>query len=164
MTDVAEIYELQDELHYYFRYSYGGISHFFREIVERQQLHITRCPRCDQAFCPPRADCPTCWERTTWEPHTGDGVVVSPVYCFWTQVNSPVRRYTQPPFVYALVRLDGVENALHSLVHTLDPRPNHAVRVGTRVEVRFREDRRGEAADFYFVPVEDPIGGELAGG
>ncbi|PZF83351.1 hypothetical protein C1I92_12990 [Jiangella anatolica] len=155
-VDADDWFEVPDELHYYYSYSYGGVSRFFREIVDNQRLTVTRCELCDRGYCPPRRDCPRCWERTTWQPHPGTGTVVAPVYCYWTQINSPVRRYVQPPFVYALVRLDGMTNALHTLIHTDDLRVNRTVRVGTRVEVRFREQRRGTLADVYFVPVEQP--------
>jgi uncharacterized OB-fold protein len=148
--------EVEDEFHCYYSYSYGGVSPFFREIIDQERIVVTRCARCDAAYCPPRADCPTCWQRTQWTVHSGRGTVIAPVYCYWTQINSPIRRYVQPPFVYALVRLDGTVNALHTLVHTDDLRVNQAVRVGTRVSVRFRERRTGSIADIYFVPEEEP--------
>lgn len=148
--------EVEDEFHCHYSYSYGGVSPFFREIMDHERIVVTRCARCDTAYCPPRADCPTCWQRTQWTVHSGQGTVIAPVYCYWTQINSPIRRYVQPPFVYALVRLDGTANALHTLVHTDDARVNETVRVGTRVGVRFRERRTGSIADIYFVPEEQP--------
>jgi len=145
-------FEVREEMRIQWSSSYGGISRFFAEIVERSRLLVTRCPDCRRVYCPPRADCPSCWCATQWEPHSGRGRVVAPVYCYWTQINSPVRRYVQPPFVYALVRLDGVENCFHALVEPADVRLNVAVRVGTPVSIRFRPERRGAATDFYFVP------------
>jgi uncharacterized protein len=151
--------EVPDEFHCYYSYSHGGVSPFFREIIDHERLLVTACVDCGRTFCPPRADCPDCWQRTEWHSHPGTGTVIAPVYCYWTQINSPVRRYVQPPFIYALVRLDGADNALHALVHADDMRVNHAVRVGTRVSVRFREQRRGSIADIYFVP-DAPVDGE----
>ncbi len=157
MPEGADWFEVRDELHCYYGYSYGGVSPFFREIVENRRLLAARCGQCGRLYCPPHPDCPRCWERTVWEEHTGVGAVVAPVYCYWTQIGSAVRKYVQPPFVYALVRLDGAANDLHTLIHTDDSRVNRTVHVGTRVRVCFREEPRGSIADLYFVPVgEEP--------
>lgn len=154
--DTADWFEITEEYVYSYSYSYGGVSPFFREIVHNQRLMVTRCDGCGLAYCPPRPDCQACWQPTRWEPHGGQGTVLAAVYCYWTQINAAVRRYVQPPFVYALVQLDGVSNALHALVHADDMRLNVAVRRGTRVTVRFRESRTGSMGDLYFVPGDAP--------
>lgn len=150
-----EYLEVDYELHYYFRSSWGGISPYFKAIIDDRQLLVSRCAACDKAYCPPRTTCPECWGSTTWEPHSGSGTVVAPVYCYWVPSNSPVRGLTEMPFIYGLVQLDGTATCLNALIHTSDKRLNEKVQVGTRVRACFREERQGYPTDVYFMPVNE---------
>jgi len=148
-------FETLDDFSLQYRYGYGAISPFFEAIVEERRLLITRCPGCNDGFCPPRAHCPTCWTPTTWEPHAGTGVVVSRSYCYWVPINSPVRKYVDLPYVYGLIRLDDTVTCLNALIHVDDPVLNQGVAVGDRVIVGFREAPEGKISDIYFRPIDD---------
>lgn len=151
---MADYFELPDELHVYYRYSYGGLSPFFRALVEDQRILGTRCPQCGKVYCPPRTHCGACYAETTWVPLDGKGTVIAAVYCYWTPADWPARPYIDLPYVYALVRLDGADTCLNSAVVVDDMRLNERVRQGTRVRAVFREKREGKITDFYFVPDE----------
>ncbi len=128
----------------------GRISPYFRAIVDDRQLLITRCQSCGRGFCPPRTDCPDCWNETSWEPHSGEGNRFCPVYCYWVPSNSPVHELTEMPFIYGLVRLDGTDTCLNALIHTSDKRLHETVSVGTRVRVCFREEEKGLSHRYLF--------------
>jgi len=147
---INEPFETLDEFSVHYSYGYGGISRFFRDIVDEQRLTITRCPECGKGYCPPRADCPSCWVKTEWEPHDGHGTVISCVYCYWAPIDSPLRQYVELPYVYGLVQLDGTSTCLNALIHVDDLTLNKEIKVGDRVTVEFREKREGRISDFYF--------------
>lgn len=151
----ADYLEVDYELHYFYRSSWGGISPYFKSIVDDRQLLITRCPGCAKGFCPPRKECPDCWVETLWEPHSGEGTVAAPVYCYWVPSNSPVHEFTEMPFIYGLVHLDGTDTYLNALIHSSDKRLHQTVSVGTRVKVCFRAERKGYPTDIYFMPVDE---------
>ncbi|MCZ7526791.1 MAG: Zn-ribbon domain-containing OB-fold protein [Acidimicrobiia bacterium] len=114
------------------------------DAASRGELVFMRCRACDSAYLYPRARCPRCWSTDTdWEHSAGTGTVYS-----YTVVHqnlaAPFRE--RVPYVLAVVELDEGPR----LMTNLDVAPP-AVRVGQRVEVRFREEAAGMRVP-VFVP------------
>ena len=105
----------------------------FWDGVERGQLVIPRCVRCDAPFWYPRNLCPTCGSRDIeWIPHSGTGVVHA--FCIHHHTSlSHLRDLV--PFVTALVDL-GRGVRMMGLVD-IEPDPR-AVRCDLAVHVSFR--------------------------
>lgn len=134
-----------------YRFSWGGFSPFFREIMENERLLGCRCPKCGKVYCPPRTNCSHCYVPTEWVPLSGKGTVIAAVYCYWTPADYYALQYVQLPYIYALIKLDGADTCLNSVVIVKDMTLNKEVRQGTRVKVKFRPQKEGKNSDFYFV-------------
>jgi uncharacterized OB-fold protein len=148
-------FETSDKFEVNYLFSYGGISRFFQEIVENQKIFGTKCPKCGKVYCPPRSNCSNCYVSTEWVPLNGKGTVIATVYCYWVPANWIGLKYVDLPFINALIRLDGADTCLDSVVIVDDMTLNKTVKQGTRVKIKFREKREGKISDFYFVLDED---------
>lgn len=131
-------------------YSYGGVSRFFRELMENQRLMAARCQGCGKVWCPPRTRCAECYGTGAWIELAGTGVVLAVTDCYYVPSNYALHRYLRMPYTLALIRLDGADTAIHNTVFT-GRQTLHSVRPGDRVRARFREVREGRLTDFYFV-------------
>ena len=62
-----------------------------------------------------------------------------------TWVTEPLRKHPlDQPFAWALVRLDGADTAM---LHALDAGTPEAATSGSRVRIRWRDERRGHITD-----------------
>lgn len=144
-------FEIDDTLTVRYSYGYGGITPFFRAIAERSDtLRITRCAACALDFCPPRIHCQRCWGETAWTDHPGDGAVESVVWTYWVPLDSPARHWTDLPYAYGAVRLDGCHNLLRVRIVGLDPLAAAAETAGLRGRVRVVPEADGRLGDLYF--------------
>jgi uncharacterized OB-fold protein len=131
-------------------YSYGGVSRFFRALVEDRRILGTRCSACGTVSCPPRMYCARCRRTTEWVPLAGTGRVVSAVDCYYVPANYELHEYLDLPYTLALIKLDGADTAIYNTVYT-GVQSLHAVQPGDKVRAVFREKREGRLTDFYFV-------------
>lgn len=132
-------------LAYTYKRSLGPVlSQFFSALRERRFLGVRRSD--GSVLAPPREYDPDSAEALeTLVPVAGAGVVRS-----WSWVAQP--RAQQPlahPFAYALVQLDGADNAF---LHVVDAGEAEAMRTGMRVVARFVDEPKGAIDDFVFVP------------
>ncbi len=130
-----------------YRYSYGGVSRFFREIRDNGRLMGSRCTACGRVFCPPRRHCPLCYEPTDWVELPGTGEVET-----FTTVHFGTSAHRRYPFVCAYVKLHGTDSVLCAILEMDDV---SRARVGLRVEAIFKDERDGRITDFHFVPLVD---------
>lgn len=138
-------FEVPEKMEVTYRYSYGGQSRFFRTLRDEGRLLGSRCPSCARVYCPPRKDCPRCYQPTSWVPLSGTGVVVTFTVVHVT--TSPFVR--KVPFLVAYVRLDGTQFLFPCNVEMENV---ERASVGMRVRARFRPEREGRITDLYFVP------------
>ncbi|MGH3249074.1 MAG: Zn-ribbon domain-containing OB-fold protein [Trebonia sp.] len=112
-----------------------------------------RCPACGKVYIPSRGTCPADGVSTDTEielPDTGTVTTFSIV-----NVGYPGQQVT-PPYVAALVLLDGADIAFQHLILGCDP---GEVRMGMRVRAAWRPpEERGTAADSisHFAPSGEP--------
>lgn len=136
-------FEIPDTMRVNMRYSYGGQSRFFREILENKRLMGTRCNKCGKVFCPPRSHCPHCYEQTEWVELKGTGRLLS-----YTTVYFATSSYIkQVPYIVAYIKLDDADTAILANVEMKDIKK---ARVGMKVKVMFRRQRDGRITDIYF--------------
>jgi hypothetical protein len=139
--------EVPDKMEVFFKYSYGQQSRFFRELRENRKLYGARCPECSKVYCPPRSQCSLCYVSTEWVPLKGTGVITACTVQYFT-TSTFIRKL---PFICAYVKLDGTDFLMMTNMEVEDV---SKIRVGTRVEAVFREDRHGTVTDVYFRPLE----------
>ncbi len=144
-----EIFEVPFHWTADYLYSYGEISRFFIEVVNNKKLYGARCTKCDMVWMPPKGYCSECYEATEWTPLSGKGTVIACTYCYQAP-GAEVPRYLGLPYVLALIKLDGTDTYFRHGIATNEPTIG-SVKVGSRVKVAFREERKGTIADFYFV-------------
>ncbi len=140
--------EIPDIMDITYKYSYGGISRFFREIRDNRQLYGTRCPSCGKVWLPPRINCNECYEPTTWVKLGGTAAIVTYTIVYYaTSVF-----YGKTPYVCAFVRVDGADTLIMQNVFVNDVRQ---AKVGMKLKIQFKENRNGDMGDFWFVPAEE---------
>lgn len=138
--------EIPDRIEIYYKYSYGGVSRFFRELRENKRILGSKCPRCKIVYLPPRVNCSECYIRTRWVPLGNEGTVIT---C--TTVHYATSRFFyNVPFVTAYIKMDGADTLLLQNVVMKDVK---RARPGMRVKVEFKKERNGDMGDFYFVPL-----------
>ena len=139
-----------------YQYSYGRSSRFFRELKDNRRLMGTRCPKCGRVLCAPRADCRTCYVPTEWVEVARTGTVLT-----YAVVHEAVSDYRGPtPYAVAQVNIDGTDSCILQIVRGIEP---DKVRVGLRVQARFKAEREGRITDIEcFEPAPDAPGEQEA--
>jgi uncharacterized OB-fold protein len=130
-----------------YHHSYGLVSKFFKGLVEKQLLG-TKCPKCKTVYCPPRVHCwnPSCRvTETKWMELPLKGKV----HTFSVMLFSADAFLEMLPFVLGYVQIEGADTALPVQIITA---PTN-VFVGQKVNLQFREVRKGDLMDIYAVPV-----------
>lgn len=90
---------------------------FWRKIGDGH-LHFQRCGRCNNAWLPPREDCPSCWSpEWRWEEASGRGKLVSWVV-FHTAFHEAFE--TRLPYNVAVVELDEGPRLISNVVDLPD--------------------------------------------
>jgi len=139
-------FELPDRIDMNYRYSFGGISPFFRALKEEGKILGARCARCKKTYLPPRIHCSQCYRPTKWVPLGTEGTVKTCTTVYY----ATSRFFSKTPFVCAYIQVDGADTLLLQNIILDDVTQ---ARPGMRVRAVFKPERKGEISDFYFVPV-----------
>ena len=130
-----------------YNHSYGRVSPFFMGLLEKK-LMGTKCPKCGDVFCPPRAHC---WrikcrlEETEWIEMPLEGTLHS-----YTIMGFAGEAFLDDlPFILAYVRPDGANTMIAARMTGIKPED---VECDTRVKIKFIEEPTGNPMDIYFVP------------
>jgi hypothetical protein len=123
-------------------------SQFLLSLKNEKKFLGKKCDKCTKVLVPPRKVCPYCFVETAdWADVSDEGVV---------ETFAVMRRDTgilpaEPPFVYAVIKLDGADTGL---VHILGEVKPEEVKEGLRVKAVFSEERTGTILDIqHFKPV-----------
>lgn len=147
----AQRFEIDDLLSVRYSYHYGAITPFFQQLSSSAPAFgMTGCEPCGLRFCPPRHHCAQCWQETTWTSHDGTGTIESLVWAYWVPYDSPARQWTDLPYPYAAVRLDGCVNLLRTRVTGLDPAQGPVQAAGLRGRLRVVPGATARPGDLYF--------------
>lgn len=132
-------------------------SRFFASLRDEETIEATVCPSCERALIPPRAFCDRCFcECDEWRKVGPEGTIIS----FTVSSIRSAGLNMDPPFMIAMIRLDGADTNLIHLVEGLDladpEKLLEQVKQGLRVRAEFkpREQRTGHILDIRaFQPI-----------
>jgi len=117
----------------------------------------TKCPKCNRVLVPARKFCSRCFEDTEeWVQVSDKGTITT-----WSLVNFTFTgQTTTPPYIVALVQLDGADNSITHLVGGIDlsdvERVKDQIDIGMRVQAKWAEERKGHIMDIeYFEPAKN---------
>ena len=126
---------------------------FFEGLTE-EKIFGTKCPKCGRVLVPARTFCSRCFvDMAEWVEVSHEGRVAAWALTDYKYFGMP----TKPPFIGALINLDGTDcNFLH-LIGGFDIKDLNTVRrtvkKGTRVRAVWKEEKTGNIMDIrYFEP------------
>jgi uncharacterized OB-fold protein len=131
------------------QYSAGAVgSRFLTELRDRKRIMGTRCPDCNRVYVPARSICGECSRRLKdWVRVSDKGTLLTYTVCHETNPVQPA----EAPVIYGIVQLDGADTGLVHMLGEVEP---EQLRVGMRVEARFKEEREASILDIkYFKPL-----------
>ena len=138
-----------------YKYSAGRVaSKFFRELKENRRIMGTKCPKCGRVFLPPRYICEDDFvELNEWVEVSDIGTVQT-----FTITYQPFMGFPNPPYVIALIKLDGASTSIAHFIGEVDlsdlNKALEQIKIGMRVKAVFRDERVGSILDIkYFKPV-----------
>ena len=124
-------------------------SRFLMAIRDEKKILGSRCSKCGQVFAPPRKNCGRCFvDIDDWVELSDEGTVTAFTKVHFEHALQPV----EPPYAYAVIKLDGADVGLvHLVKDNLDK-----LRNGCRVKAVFREERTGHILDIDCFQVVGP--------
>jgi uncharacterized OB-fold protein len=124
------------------------LSKWYIQMRDDGEIWANRCSECGTVYVPPKVKCIECYkDMNDWVKLPGTGTVET-----FTVVNYEVPGgiAKKPPFVYALVKMDGADTGM---VHFLDVKPEKA-KIGMRVQAVMAKERDGHITDIkHFKPI-----------
>lgn len=149
--DTKDCYVVEGKLALPYTYFAGRVgSTFLTTLRDGHKIMGVRCNTCDKVFVPPRQTCEQCLEdiRDNWVDLPGTGEVVNFTVVRYADGHLPKK----PPYVLALIRLDGADTPMAHIVEGIAP---EAVNIGLRVQAIYAEQSTGTILDIdHFAPVE----------
>lgn len=130
-----------------YQFATGPVFERFYEGLRQEKIWGNKCPRCEKILVPPRTFCPECdGDMDEWVEVSQKGKVVT-----WTLANyqfygAPVK----PPFIGALIRLDGCDCDFLHLLGGLDLEDPSAVKRGSEVHALWSEQKNGHMLDIKY--------------
>jgi len=144
MTDkYGDAFVVEGKMALPYQYFAGTIgSHFLISLRDEQKILGQRCEKCDKVFIPPRATCERCFSDLSqaWVELGDTGVITGYTVINYAEPYQPFK----PPFILALIKLDGADTPLAHVVAGIDP---GKVKVGMKVKAVFAEKRIGSLMD-----------------
>jgi uncharacterized OB-fold protein len=115
-------------------------SKFLVSIRDKKKILGAKCSECDTTYVPPRKNCGRCFVDIDGTVEvSNEGTVEA---CTVVHYSHPVQPI-EPPFAYALIKLDGSDvGFLHIIKKRVD-----SVAPRVRVKAKFKDDRTGSILD-----------------
>jgi uncharacterized OB-fold protein len=139
-----------------YRFALGPNFHRWFEGLKEEKIWGNRCPRCNNVLVPARSFCPGCGvDMGDWVEVSQEGQIVS-----WVAVKKGFYGAPgDPPYICALIRLDGTDCDFLHLVGGVDiggaSEREAGINRGTRVRAVWDKEKRGRMLDLrYFEPVD----------
>jgi len=134
-----------------YQYAAGKTAtRFFLALRDHEKIYGTHCPSCNRILVPPRSFCERCFVKTDgWQEVGPEGSVVT--FAISHRRSPGIDR--DPPYMVALIRLDGASTNLIHFVEGCDytdpEKLLKRVRAGLRVRARFLPagERKGHIFD-----------------
>jgi len=148
-VDRSNCFTVHGKLALPYSYFAGRVgSRFLVAIRDEKKILGVRCEACGQVFVPPRQTCDVCMAdvRDSWVEVAGEGEITNYTVVRYRDGHLP----KDPPYVLALIRLDGADSSLAHVVEGIDP---DRVRVGQRVRAVFAKETTNTLLDIdHFEP------------
>jgi uncharacterized protein len=139
-----------DRIKIEYRYTMGGQSKFFIELMKNKKLLGTKCKKCGKTWMPPRINCSDCYEPADWIELKQTGTIeVSTIV--WYTTSAFIKAV---PYGIGFIKLDGAETALFQGIFSENLVPSK-IKKGKRVKAVFNKEREGKMTDFFFVPEDE---------
>lgn len=137
-------------------YSAGEVgSRYITELRDHCRIMATKCPKCDRILLPPRSFCERCFVslKEHWVELEPSGTLEA-----FTIVTEPFEGLRAPPYVIGYFKIGGATTNIPHFLEEIDlsdvEKARQELRVGMPVEVVFKEQRTGTAADFFIRPAK----------
>jgi uncharacterized OB-fold protein len=133
----------------------GPSWHRFFEGIRNERIWGTRCPKCERVLVPARSFCTQCFEdMTEWVEVADEGTVVNWAICNFAFFGAPFK----PPFMTAMIKLDGADNTFFHVVGGFDLSDMSYVEQnmnrGVRVKAVWEKEKKGCILDIkHFKPL-----------
>ncbi|HOT52267.1 MAG TPA: Zn-ribbon domain-containing OB-fold protein, partial [Candidatus Hydrogenedentes bacterium] len=121
-----------------YQYYAGAIgSQFIVALRDDKRILGVRCEKCRKTFVPPRQSCERCFSSLTdhWVEVGSSGVLTGFTVIRYAEPYQP----KEPPYVLALIKLDGADTPIAHILECGDARN---ARIGMRVRAVFSEKPR----------------------
>lgn len=136
-----------------YQYFAGKISSkFLVTLRDENKILGLRCPECNKVYVPPHSFCEhkitvKCEE---WVELPGTGIVTGFTVVRYEEPYQPMK----PPYILALIKLDGADTSFNHLVSGINP---ENMRIGLKVKAVFNKEKTSTIREIaYFVPDEKP--------
>ncbi len=150
-----EFRTIETEVRLPYRLAYGETWTRFFEGMKEEIIYGSKCTKCNRVLVPARTFCPRCFVDTDdWVECSQEGTLICWVLTNYRYYAQPI----EPPFISALIKLDGTDcNFLH-LIGGFDLTNLEAVRDkiknGMKVKAVWEEEKLGGILDLkYFKPI-----------
>ena len=144
-------YVMEGKLALPYQYFAGKVgSKFVIALRDKKKILGVRCSRCDKVFAPPRQVCERCFEDLSgsWVELSDTGEVTNFTVVRYEDRHLP----RKPPFILALVKLDGADTPMPHILEGVDPQ---GAAVGMRVKAVFAEETTNTILDIdHFEPCD----------
>ncbi len=145
-----QAHEIRDRIAINYKYSLGGQSKFFIDVMNNKKLLGTKCTKCGKTWMPPRINCSDCYEPAEWIEMTQTGIIqVSTIV--WYTTSAFIKAI---PYAIGYIKLDGAQTAFLQGIFSENLVPSK-VKKGSRVKAVFLKEREGKMTDFFFVPEDE---------
>ncbi len=143
----SKYFEIPDKMVMFYKYSYGGQSKFFYELMEHAELYGSRCKKCGIVYFPPRSMCSECYGETEWIKVSNEGIVLSSSTSWYATSEF----FNKVPYAVGYVKpLD----ASTGILQRIDLKGRERIEPGTKVVARFKDKRKGVVSDFWYEIME----------
>lgn len=137
-----------------YQFSIGPTFYRFYEGLKEEKIWGNKCPECGKILVPARTFCPACFvDMGEWMEVSQEGEVVT-----WTLASDEFFGMPQaPPFISALIRLDGTScNFLHLIggLSIDDPESvKSRLNRGSRVRAVWNDEKKGHLLDIKYFEI-----------
>ena len=143
-------HQIRDRIAINYKYSIGGQSKFFIELMNNKKILGTKCTKCGKTWMPPRINCSDCYVPAEWVEMKQTGTIeVSTIV--WYTTSAFIKAI---PYAIGYIKLDGAQTAFLQGIFSENLVPSK-VKKGSRIKAVFLKEREGKMTDFFFVPEDE---------
>ncbi|MEM4084360.1 MAG: Zn-ribbon domain-containing OB-fold protein [Thermoplasmata archaeon] len=142
-----QYFEVPDKMVMFYKYSYGGQSRFFSELMKNAELYGSKCKNCGIVYFPPRSRCSECYGETEWTRVSNEGIVLSSTTTWYATSEF----FDKVPYAVGYVK---PLNADTGILQRIDLKGKEIINPGSKVIARFKEKREGKISDFWYEVME----------